>query len=303
MLTADPNEVVYTVIVEFDGNKAKSLYYRRLRDMYLPVRGDRDTSVLSRRSTADDRVIFQEGAIICGSEYLAHYIAGLAQDCGAVNVAIVTGKINVSFVRSRKDAEIMNRIDEKASKRGRKPEARPWVCTCLECLRQTQQTVPYVINCGHCGGLNVGAREGTLSRYADPGGELLTAWAATRFAGGAWEPTEINPNASLPPTSITIKNTHGFQATTVKAMAGSTHLDTLRQMERENAFAFLDAIFVAYAFDKPEQRAERRVRVITEYMMRGGDVTKISFAEPDAPDIIDAAALGVSKVVGWMMKK
>lgn len=296
-------ETIYTVIVEFDGKTdgAKSLYYRRLHALGLYVRGgSKDKGVLERRQSYDDRIVVQESTVTCASESLARYIVHTAYECGAAAAYIQTGPIVTNLTKTRRDAEIINRIEAKAARRGRKPVPEDWVCTCLECLTQTEQKVPYVVNCSNCGGLLIHTRKGHVRPLADPGGDVLEAWYALRFAGGAWEPCPVDDNAPLPVAAATIYNAREDRV--VKSIAASPHLDVLRAMNRENAFAFLDAILVAHAYDSPERRAERRVKVITEFMMKGGDATNISFVEPTHPDLIDAAALGVGKVVGWLLR-
>jgi hypothetical protein len=300
------DEIVWTVIVEFDGAKTgKSLYYRRLHAMGLYVRGEsKEKPVLERRYMVDGgdgpRIMVQEATVTCVSEQLARFIAHTAQDCGAAAVTIISGRIQANITKSRRDAEIINRIEEKASKRGRKPEPENWVCTCLECLKQSEQTVPYVMNCTHCGGLLIHTRKGHITPYADPGGDVIGAWKALRFSRGTWEPCPIDNAAAVPAMSIELYNAR--EAKTCRSIESSPHLSAIHQMPRENAFDFLDAIMVAYAYDNQENRAERRVRVITDLMMRGGDVSKVNFVEPSEPDLIDAAALGIGKVVGWLLQ-
>lgn len=306
----DPDEIIYTVVVEFDGQKdGKSLYYRRLHAMGLSVRvGSKDEGVFERRYQGDGvaaekrgpRVIMQEATVTCVSEQLARFVAHTAQDCGAAAVVIITGHIQEAITKTRRDAEIINRIEAKASKRGRKPAPESWVCTCLECLTQSEQEVAYVMNCSNCGGLLIHTRKGYITPMADPGGDVIQAWQATRFYGGTWEPCPIDPRAITPSAPRDIFNAR--EAKTTNLLTASPHLTVLNQMSRENAFSFLDAMLVSRAYDSPEQRAERRVRTITEFMIRGGDASTISFLEPTEPDLIDAAALGVGKVVGWLLR-
>ncbi len=308
MSTFSKDEIVYTVVVEFDGltgTSAKSVYYRRLHNMGLYVRGgDKEKSVIERRFSSDGsdgpRVVMQESTVTCVSEQLARYVAHTAMDCGAAAVSITAGTILENIAKTRQDAEVINRIEEKAGKRGRKPPAEPWVCTCLECLTQTQQEVSYVTNCTNCGGLLIHTRKGTITPRRDPGGDVFNAWAALRFCTGVWEPCPTDDKSTIPTISPDIYSQR--EKTTLKNILSSGNLALLNTMDRESAFAFLDAILVAYAYDSQEKRIARRVRVITDYLMKGGNASTISFTEPTHPDIIDAAALGTSKIVGWLMR-
>lgn len=292
-------ENVHIVLIEWDGEQPPTKYYRRLHGLALRVRGDKEQSPLARRSPGDDRgIIFQEGAVICPSASLARTVAFIARDEGAANVSIGSAHLDNNFTRSRQDAEILNRIEEVMGKRGRKPEPIAWAVSCTECMTVNNVEAWAAVNCPNCGGLLVHSRKGQVVAYADPGGDLLESWVATRFQGANWEPAPIDPAGIVPSANPEIFNAREKQS--VEAIASSPLYAQLQQLPRDSAFAFLDAIMVSRAYRGRDERLQTRVQIATEFLRRGGNFMHISLTEPDAPDLIDAAALGVDVVVTWL---
>lgn len=298
------NEVLHIVVIEWDGNKAPSKYYRRVHALSFKVAGDKELSPIARRAGEDGNqgVIMQEGVFLCASESLARQIAGIALDEGAVNVSLGTVQFPGHFLRSVEDAQILDRIEGVLGKRGRRPPDELWAVSCLECLRVSNVTTWRPVSCPHCGGLRIHARKGAVRSFRDPGGDVLDAWQRTRFAGPHWEPAPISDTGDAPPPAGDILNASEEQWAT--ALAHSCHLDIIRQMPRQIAFDFLDAMLSNRAYRSPEARLQNRLAVATAYFMKHGDPARISLPEPAYPDLVDAgSALGVDITAEWLLRQ
>jgi len=298
------NEVMHIVVIEWDGNKAPSLYYRRVHALSFKVAGDKELSPLARRAGEDggQGVIMQEGVFLCASESLARQIAGIALDCGAVNVSLGTVQFPGHFTRSVEDAQILDRVEMVLGRRGRKPPEELWAVSCLECLQVSNVTTWQPVSCPTCGGLRIHARRGAVRTFQDPGGDVLSAWRQTRFAGPHWEPAPLSADGQpAPPAGDILNQTEEQWA---DALAASPHLASVRQMPRQTALAFLDAMFANRSYRTQEARLQTRLTVATAFFMRHGDPMKISLPEPNAPDLVDAgSALGADIVTDWLLRQ
>lgn len=311
----DHEREMWICLIEADGLSMPSRYYRRRDALALRVRGERDLGPLARRAGEDgSAVIFQEGAVICSSESLARQMAWLARDCfdememrGELDgrhptVSIGRIALSESITRTREDAQVIERIETVLGKRGRKPPSTWWVVSCKECVTSSEVEDWNPVNCPHCSGFLIHMRKGRLSEFADPGGDIFQAWKRTRFAGPHWEPVTIAPDGVQPPATVELFG--ATEETTVELMAGSPALDQIRQMPRDIAFQFLDAIFIGRGYRDLEQRLDARARTATEFFKRGGAPTGIRLTEPKAPDLVDAASvLKPSGVLPWLLAK
>lgn len=298
------NELLHIVVIEWDGNKAPSRYYRRVHALSFKVAGDKELSPIARR-TGDDGgqgVIMQEGVFLCPSESLARQIAGIALDEGAINVSLGTVQFPRHFARSVEDAQILDRIEEVLGRRGRRPPEELWAISCMECLRVTNATTWKPVNCPHCGGLRIHARKGAVRTYRDPGGDVLAAWRVTRFAGPHWEPAPLASDGMTVPAAVDILGRDEEEG--AAALAHSPHLAFIEAMPRQTALAFLDAMFCNRVYRTTGARLQARLQVATAYFMRRGDPTRISLPEPAFPDLVDAgSALGAEIVADWLLRQ
>lgn len=292
---------LHIVLIEWDGGQPPSHYYRRLHKLAFKVRGDKEIAPLARRDTGQG-VIFQEGAVITASETLARTIAGYATDEGAVNVSIGRVQLDDTFTRTPQDAAILNRIEQIMGKRGKRPPEELWAVACTECVQLNSVTHWAPINCPNCGGLLVHARRGQVTTYADPGGDILSAWKRTRFTGPHWEPAPIHPTGDCTPATVTILSDKERDA--VELIEGSPALlDKLRRMPRDTAISFLDGIMINRAYRGREARQAARIEAATAYFMRDGNPAAFKINEQALPDLVDAtAALGPSVVVTWLLQ-
>jgi DNA-directed RNA polymerase subunit RPC12/RpoP len=290
----------FIVLIEWDGKQPPNTYYRRMEGLGYKVRGDAELGPLMRRGSGKG-VIYQEGAILTAADSTARAIATIATEEGARNVSIGSVDLDEHFSITRQDAQILNRINSVMGKRGPKPPAQMWVISCTECGQANTEETHTPINCPRCGGMLIHARPGSVVAYADPGGDLLDAWARTRFTGAHWEPAAVNGSGVMPPKEYEIYSDGEREA--VEKLAASPVMKQLGAMPRELAFQFLDAIFVNRAYRDSEQRLNGRVAVATEFFKRNGNPADFKLTEPQHADLVDAAgAMDVDAVVTWLFQ-
>ena len=311
---------LWVCLIEADGAQLPSRFYRRRDSLALNVRGDKELGPLARRENGS-AVIFQEGAIICSSESLARQMMWYARDAfdemeergqlivedsaGRTRVAQPTvsiGRLNLTqnVSRTGQDLEVIDRIERVLGRRGRKPAEVKWAVACTECVTVNEVQDWAVVNCPHCSGFLIHSRKGEVVTYKDPGGDPFAAWLRTRFAGPHWEPSPIDDSGQIPPAVDVPEGTR--EGDVVALMEDSDVLDQIRQMPRDVAFRFLDAIFIARAYRDLETRLDARARTATEFFKRGGAPTGIRLTEPKKPDLVDAALImRRAPVVTWLL--
>jgi hypothetical protein len=309
----DNKQDLWIVLIEADGLQMPSWYYRRRDALAMRVRGERELGPLARRAGEEGTsVIFQEGAIITASESMARTMAAYAEDAfdsmddeelEGRHPTVSIGRVSLKdgFFRTRKDIQVMNRIENVLGKRGRRPDPETWAVSCTECMQVNEVETWSPVNCPHCAGFMIHARRGEIRPYADPGGDVVEAWKRIRFAGPHWEPTPINADGATPPADVEILSER--EAGAADLIEAGDVLDKIKVMPRPVAFDFLDAIFISRAYTNKERRLEERVKTATRFFERGGSPTGVSLTEPKQPDLVDAAVvLGSDEVVTWMME-
>lgn len=282
----------YLVAIEWDGKQPPSKWYRRLASFGLRVSGDKDLNPLERRHTSFEHegktiegVIYQEGAIMVSSYSLACALAQYAKKLGAKNVRTVALEVLDRMESSKRDAQIMNRIENIFSKRGRPPARQNWAVTCLECMSVGDQEVAAVVNCHNCGGLRVNSRKGSTAVYADPGGDVVLAWLRTRFSGPHWEPSEIVEDGK---EALPLELCHHDDKDGWIAMEDSAVMDIVEKMDRQSAFLFLDAIYVSLSAYSHRERLDKRIKAAVHYYALGGE-DNLPVTETEKPDLLTAA--------------
>lgn len=294
------NDGLWIVLIEWDGKQPPSKFYRRMEGLSFKVRGDKEISPLARRDSGRG-VIFQEGAILTASESQARTIATIATDEGAKNVSVGQARFSDNFIPSRADVEVLNRINSIMGRRGPKPPAEIWTVSCMECAHAVPTETHQPINCPNCGGLLIHARRGTAVTFADPGGDVFTAWLRTRFAGPHWEPAKIDGSGMTAPVVHEIYSDR--ERETAELIKSSPVVGLLGRMGREMAFQFLDAIFISRAYSSLEKRLNKRMETAVEFFRRNGNPADFRLTEPPQPDLVDAVGVvGMNEVVMWLLQ-
>lgn len=284
------NETLYIVVIEWDGERPPTSWYNRLHALAGRVRGDKSETPLARRD--DGRgVVMQEGAILCPSESLARTLAFIARDeYGAAAVAIGEASMTTAFTMSREDSAVISRIQKTLGKRGRKPKAEKWAVTCLEEMRtyDVEHSRPY--QCPHCSGMKIKIRRGDAQTFREPGGDIFTAWARTRFSGPHWEPATVADSGADAPEFDDLLIGNADDVAFLAELQDAAIVDQIAELPRAEQYSILDAVFVARRHTSGEKRTNARVRAIAAYFQNGGTRTDFQMAETPTPDVLDVAA-------------
>jgi hypothetical protein len=267
------SRTAFNVILEWDGSKPPTTFYKRLHQLGIRVRGDKKLSPIARRAIAnatdeDGRsygatVTAQEGSIICASESLAHLIASIAVDQGAKNVHIAETIIK-PFRASIDDIEALASINAIFGRRGR-PSAETFDF-CVTCFEQAAtfavNGARYVAVCPSCGGTMIRKRIGLKNSYRPiKGGESTASfWLNTRFSSGKFEVPEITPLGEEP-ESVEIDYIDPEEIKGVQAVLASS--------EMQYDLSIMDKLFISRAHTDPDRRLRGRIAAITEAIKLG----------------------------------
>lgn len=283
---------MFQVLIEWDGEQPPSTWYSRMHKLAGKVRGDKDESPVQRRD--DKGLIFQEGAILCPSEWLARSLATYAKyEFGARSVALAEVTIKQDFQASKEDWEILERLQTHLSKRGPKPDAQQWTVTCLEEMRAYGAEEVHPLQCPHCNSTRILARKGAEREYQDDGADIVELWVRTRFAGSHFEPVDVNEFHDTAAPVYADTEVLGDKDALMVAMiesAGGLH-EQLERMTRQDALAVLDGIFCARRYNEAGTRKDARVLAAARFFEMGGLPTQASLMETPTPDILDAASM------------
>lgn len=314
----DPNDEgvkVYAIIVEWDGVKPPSKYYRRLKEVAglrvrdTVVKGKTDSPSLLAQRMATDGVIAQEGAIFVSKYSVARALAGFISN--GIEVAgkegtkvyrpasvFVAESHIFSFTMSEADRMVLKGIETRFSKRGR-PQTTAiegsWVLTCYE------EMISYEIEgarphsqCPHCGGYQVSVRPGKTIQVSDPGGDVLDAWIATRFQSGHWEPADLVGHAPTAPAVTKFSN--DSESGVVAALRDSLLVEQVNVagLSRERAFQVFDAALVQRVWWDQERANSTRTSATVVYLQswQGAPILDgINFAATTDIDAFDCAGI------------
>lgn len=291
---------MYITIIEWDGMKPPTTYYHRLRKLAFKVRGNKNKSPLSRRSTVgkDHGVIMQEGAIMTSSESLARTIAYLAREHGASFVAVGEVDLDTEFMPNAEDIQAVHRIEQVFGRRGR-PETQKmdWAVMCIEEATMHQVFDEYKIaTCPFCMATNIRARPGRVKEFKMPKKSNYTdTWIRTRFSTGTFEPSPVSATSDeerykTPPKKSDIKFLDEKEARMAKMVAESLGFMSDIALIENNLnkggdnprfLRMMDAAFLSRVFYKQENRQRARIVAITEVFKTGANPNVVSLLEND----------------------
>jgi len=293
----------YIVLIEWDGAKPPTKWYRRMESIGATAARDKDPdknlTPLERRmskafSGEDKSVLFQEGAILCSSLSFAYIAYQYAVRLGASAVALYNAAPMETKLEPQ-DEECFIKIEKKLSRTGKPPSKTnpptPWIVTCMEeaatFLKEDESY--YVVNCPNCMGGNIRSRPGdTLNEYAIPQGDVFDAWKRHRFVTGEFEVAMVGNKQ--PPKNVSI--TDQKEADTVReiAQAGNV-LASIAKMPKLIALTTLDAIFAARTHISDDARRDARSRSVVRLYQKGYDTSQVSITDVDTISILDGAVV------------
>lgn len=320
----------YTVIIEWDGEAPPQKWYRRIHNLAGEIRPEGNGSVITRRAGEQalvtgtngemlvdaDNMRAQEGVFLFKSRSLANIVATYAQaeagkiiaERGGTPPTIFVGEsiITTVFAPDPNDFQIVNRIEKRLSKRGRRPEKTDYVVTCHECVESYQVEKPkgYAISCPSCGGVKVHSREGALRTVADHGGDIVDFWKRTRFSTPHFEVCNIADDGTPPVTAVVMD---GKAETIVDMVQGSPDfiaaVTAVAARDRLEAMKMLDAAFVGRMQHREADRLMPRMEAIQKFVLRGGAITRLMIAESPVIDLLDCALLlGSDRVCDYLVE-
>lgn len=316
-------QTYHVVVIEWDGEQPPTRWYDRMHALAGTVRGDKEMSVIERRT--DKGLIVQEGCILCPSESLAKTLAVLARDeFEARHVMIGKTKLTDAFGVSRQDHEILQRVEARLGRRGRPPAKKYFALTCLEEMESYTVLSSGPYQCPSCKGLRIHARQGTnMAYYLEKPTDLspFDLWVETRFRAGTWEPSVVKINGDVlgqeedliigDPESLRYEDEEGKvrirpyfhfvpgvfdleiysdkEAAIVDALRNSPIVERQEEIPMDILFIILDAILVNRVYMSETDRTRSRIEAAQVYFRRGGSPTGISLIEMPTPDLLSAA--------------
>lgn len=299
----------YIVAWEWDSKQPPSMYYRRMKKMGFKVGVHKEgVSPLARRANEKESggVIFQEGMAIVPKLSTARVIYWLVSDLGAASVVMGKASLTDMVFKSKADVEILNRIERKFGRRGKRPPKENWALSCTDCLRVSHIHDWAPLECPYCDSYLTRARKGTPITYTDPNTDILDTWLRTRFSGPHWEPVTLDPKGIPAPAIENVIIGNSRESNAVDWMKDSPSLiNTLTNMPRDVALEFLDGILISVAHRDKDERNIERAYIAAEYMKRGGDPVGIAIVEPNRKKELDIAlaapVLSRNVIVSWLL--
>lgn len=300
---------LYVVLIEWDGETPPSTWYRRLDELVGSVRGtgNKSQSPLSRRARDGGGVTFQEGCILCASEslaitlanYVQHEIAPQMREEGKRSPTVQYGEIALhsNWDMDPESEAVIKNIHRILSKRGKPPEVTRYAVTCYEECETfaVERPLGRVINCPHCGGVNIAVREGYVPAFKDDGSDIYEFWKRSRFSLGRWEWSRITSSAiDAPSFDPSLNRAH--EGDVLQMLDNSHDLLAIVRSEaatsgRGIALEMLDAVFVGRSRHLPEKRNTARVQAVAKYFAMGGNAYNVMVLESPEPDVFDTALI------------
>lgn len=309
----------HVVMIEWDGMKPPTKFYRRLHQTFnLGVRDadrmDKSVGPVFRRMGSDGAaVIFQESCVLTTSRTMAWKIREYALEFGASAARVFLGSFDEDATNAltEEDRRAFERIEAIAGRRGRPLPAVKWVIACKECLQVSGVESSAVASCPQCGSLLFNIRTGIQETVAEPGGDVVDRWFRLRFARGRWEPARIVAGQLPAPTIEEIdeavsewareteRKSEKNALTLLKKSDG--FLAFLRMRDKDEVETLLDAAFMARAYHPREMRQHARTEALGRYFVMDGHPNAASIIEGDEIDLLDCALLiGPAKIASLL---
>lgn len=273
-------QVVYLLVIEWDGKRPPTRWYNRLASLGLYIRGSKEQSPLTRRQ-APTGVVHQEGALFLESESQAKTLALLAKRMGAVTVTVGETRI-LDTLMTNEDREALTRLHSTLGRRGRPPKDDYHTVTCHDCLHTVEVFGQEPPNCQLCGSFRISVREGKrvrLQSIKDADMPLMRQWINTRFVTGTWEEPIINDEQEKEVTRVEyseldIKIQRSIYHVLGISRGGTTLLEQLGEalekgvINSEKALRYLDVAYRVVQLDMRE-RLDKRALAIAEWYRQG----------------------------------
>lgn len=292
--------VVYLLVIEWDGKRPPTRWYNRLASLGLYIRGSKEQSPLTRRQ-APTGVVHQEGALFLESLSQAKTLALLARQMGAVTVTVGETRV-LDTLMTNADRQALTRIHSTLGRRGRPPKDDYFTVTCHDCLHSVEVYGQEPPNCQLCGSFRISVRDGKRVRLQDIQDKdmpLMRQWLNTRFVSGDWEEPVmgVDEGKEVEKVEYTELDTN-IQTAIYRVLGvrqgGTTLLSQLADalqndwINTEKALRYLDVAYRVVQLDIRE-RLDKRALAIAEWYRQGrteNDHTSL-FVDEDNVDAFD----------------
>jgi len=271
--------IVYLLVIEWDGKRPPTRWYNRLASLGLYIRGSKEQSPLARRK-APTGVVHQEGTLFLESLSQAKTLGLLAKSMGAVTVTVGETRV-LDTLMTYQDKEALTRIHATLGRRGRPPKNDYHAITCHDCLHTVEVFGQEPPNCQLCGSFRISVRAGKQVRLRETGDSdpIMRQWINTRFVSGSWEEPIITTDEGVELKKIeygelefdiqkSIYNVLGIRkggTTLLSQLAEALKKGTINSAK---ALRYLDVAYRVVQLDIRE-RLDKRALAIAEWYRQG----------------------------------
>uniref|UniRef100_UPI002ACD62C2 hypothetical protein n=1 Tax=Anaerolinea sp. TaxID=1872519 RepID=UPI002ACD62C2 len=172
---------MYTVLIEWDGNKPPTRFYERLHSFGIYARKrDENGNVYPNRGT-EENLMVQAGAIVCQSFSSAQVIANLAKVCGALMTVVY--EISETVI-----SDVPKSVEDKflTARKGKRKLEEQVTVTCLSCQETHHKfDIEFPVVCPVCASHRIQVVRGVVSTTIDvPGNPTPIDLANLLYANG-----------------------------------------------------------------------------------------------------------------------
>lgn len=285
--------LVYSLVIEWDGDKPPTTWYNRLAKLGLFVRGSKEKSPLDRRLSRSG-IISQEGTLLLNNQGQAIVLGALARKLGAKAVLVGQLAVQDESSLSIQDQAALDRIAAVYGKRGRPDPARDFVITCLDEHKSSDWNGTNPVTCPICGSFNITFRLGKRQSFdvdaALAKHSLVTVWQRSRFQAQVFE-TPINTITGDPldMSALPLDASEIHKADLAVSWGDQVRLRDLVAKGKildSQALRLLDCAYAALGCDA-KTRLQHRLDAIAAYAMSGKNFTGRLAADPTNLDWFD----------------